>query len=704
MAIAAKVVTTVRRRINLEEVRGTNGLTPRVERLMQRYREAGSRVSAEKAWYLTESYKLTEGEHTAKRKAKAFANVCAKTPIVIRDDELIVGGQTPYIRGANPMVESHPLALAHIFRENDFTTSSKHVPSTCTPEDKERLLECCEYWKDKYPGKALFEKLRAYRDGLLFKMYETGLGTPFLNHSPWVVACGADYDRILSEGVNSFIQEAKDEIARLCDKGMTQITSEDTEKIEYLEACIIAMEGIINLARRHAALAREMAAKESNPERKKELEKIAEICDWVPANPARNLHEALQSYWLFAIGHDWDKSFHNHFAGRFDQYMHPFYEKDVREGRLTRQEAAELLGCIFMKWVSLDVYWWPIEAGKPRELQDATGPNYIVNVTVGGVDRRGRDASNELSCLVLQVAQQVRTHQPHISLRYHRAMAPELLEAAIDCTREHGAGIPAWFNDNGEIQYLLDRGVSMEDARDWAMADCVNPAYHKGLGWCRPNVWGISNQAKFVLLALNDGLEETTGIRMGPATGDARDFKTFDEVMEAYKKQVEYFYDLAVNIYKENWEQNYKSTRYFPFISSFLQDCIRKGTDVTLGGGRYPQLEAPQAGSRGLNDAADCLTAIKKVVFEDKTATMAELRDALKADFEGYEDLRAKLIAAPKYGNDDEYADSVSVEVWENSVDLTLRYRIDFPGMKNARMTLLRNGAAVAQWQGARDR
>src|SRR3990172_5561752 len=261
MTLAAesrKVVTTVRRRINLEEVRRTNGLTPRVERLKQRFREAGSRVSAEKAWYLTESYKLTEGEHTAKRKAKAFANVCAKTPIAIRDDELIVGGQTPYIRGANPMVESHPLSLAHIFKNDDFTTSSKAVPSTCTPEDKERLLECCEYWNDKYPGKSKFEKRRAYRDGLLYKMYETGLGTYFSNPSPWVVGCGADYERILNEGVNSFIQEAKDEIARLRDKGMTQITSEDTEKIEVLESCIISMEGIILLAQRHSPLAREV--------------------------------------------------------------------------------------------------------------------------------------------------------------------------------------------------------------------------------------------------------------------------------------------------------------------------------------------------------------------------------------------------------------------------------------------------------------
>ena len=708
MAKEEKMVTTMKRpetvkagRISLKEVNKTDGFTPRIQRLKKMLTDAKSVADGNRARYFTESLRTTEAEHRAVRKAKALRNLFEKVPIVIRDNELLVAGPTPHIRGGNPCVEMAPANLLMLFEmAKAASTGTAATDAVLSEEDQKSLIECAEYWKDcHYRGKDGYKLLEEHAGGLHLKHAASRLVLGGVPQSPTCIAPGADYERVLNKGFNDFIREAKDELERThkdVDLGRGD-SSENMEKIEVLEGMIIALEGMIAFARRHAALARKMAAKEKNPERKKELEEIAEVCDWVPANPARNFREALQSYWFVVIGHDMEKAMPNNFAGRWDQYMWPFYERDIREGRLTRQEAAELIGCMFINWARLEPFLYIGLVGT-RGHQDVATSNYIANVTIGGITTAGRDASNELSCLLLHVCAQVKVHQPHISIRYHHAMAPELLDKAIDCNRDIGGGIPAWFNDRLMVEYLLDRGCSYDNARDASIAGCINTSYCPSLAYIRVGGPGLINHAKLFELALGNGIDPFTKERMGPTTGDARDFKTFDELMNAYKEQVHYFYDCYHEYNKKLGPTYYtEDTDYFPFISALLQDCIKKGKDAVRGGGRYWELESAVFVDRALTDTADCLIALKKVVFDDKEATMAEVLKALTADFEGYDELRQKLMAAPKYGNDDEYADDIAYDIWEWTKRKVLSYR-DWEGR---RYVIFRQGAAWAAWAGA---
>ena len=682
--------------ISLKDINKINAFTPRVQRLKQSYIDTQSHVCADRAWFMMESFKLTEGEHPAKRRAKALANVLDKMDIAIRDDELIVGNSTPFIRGAHPNVDiaaEHLAALLQAYEPAKYTHTRKRE-AIFTEQDRDRLMQAAEYYKNDYPAKRCWEIANTFAGGLYLKMVVSRL---MMGGGPTIVliAPGADYEHFLSVGLNGIIEEARQELQKVNSRPVQEITKDDMEKRAFLESVIIALQGMIRFAHRHANLARKLAKKEPNPERKKELEEIAEICEWVPANPPRNFREALQAYWFIPLGHDIEKALPNSFVGRFDQYMWPFYKKDIDEGNITRQEAAELLGCLFVKWACLEPFlFWGLLGD--RSHLDVTQANYFVNVTLGGITREGRDAANELSCLILEVARQVKTHQPHISVRWHHAMAPEFLDKAIECNRDIGGGIPAWFSDRQSIDRLLELGISMEDARDWGMAGCINTRHPQSFGWIHQPVVSLVNHAKLLELALNDGIDTFSGERLGTTTGDARRFRTYEDVLAAYKTQVDHYYEFCVNLASAQERPFYEDSAYFPFISAFLQDCIKNGKDASRGGGRYQSQEAPICMDRALTDTADSLMAIKKVVFDDKKATMGQLLDAMKADFEGYEDLRHMLLAAPKYGNDDDEVDSIAYDIWTYTRDKLLSYR----DSQNRQFMLFRQGAAWSHWAG----
>lgn len=684
-----------RARIRINEVDKVNSVTPRVERMKQRLIAVKSGIASDRVWYGLESYRLTEGEHDCIRRAKALANVFDKMPIFIREDELLVGQPTPFIRGAQVALELGPLHMLALLKnlKQASSTGSSAAEATLTEEDRDRLMEGAEYWAQPQNNhtKRVGEVFANYAGGQCLKNAEARLsmgGGALPSH----LAPGADYGKVIEKGMNGIIDEAKEELARIR-LIPTRLTKDDMEKVAFLESVVIVLEGSIRFAKRHAELAREMAANETNPARKKELEKIAEVCEWVPANPARSFHEAAQACWFVTVGHDIEKSQPNAFLGRMDQYLWDHYLKDTTDGKMTVQDAGEIIACLFLKYASLDPFLFLGLIGK-RVHQDVAQANYIANITVGGIHRDGRDASNELSCLILQVAKQVKLHQPHVSLRWHRAMAPELLEKAIECTRDNGAGIPAWFNDRAGIEYLLDRGVAYDDARDWAICGCINIVYPKSFSWDRSGSWGFINHAKLFEMTLNDGVDPKTGYQLGPKTGDASKF-TFEELLEAYRKQVVHYYDFMYGLAQASDKFVQEDRFYYPFVSSFLEDCIKTGKDCSRGGGRYQQLEAFSVIDRGIPDVADCLTAIKKVVYEDGVP-MSELLDALKADFEGYEGLRQKLMAMPKYGNDDDEADEMAYNIWEFTKHKALSYRDN----QNRRPCLFRQGAAWAQWAG----
>ena len=502
---------------------------------------------------------------------------------------------------------------------------------------------------------------------------------------------GCDYAELLSKGYNGIIAEVKERLEGIQAKPRKDITPKDLEAIEVLKSWIIALEGMITYSRRHAALAREKAAKEADPQRKKELLKIADVCENVPANPARDFHEALQAHWYVLAAQEIEKTSSNALIGRFDQYMYPCYEKSINEGIHTRQEAAELLGCMFVKWASLESFTaWGFQRLVPG--------SYLANVNVGGYDRYGKDASNELSCLVLHVAMQVKLNQPHVSLRWHRAMAPELVDKAVECTRDHGGGIPAWFSEKVVTEYLLDRGIPHDVARHHGVVlGCVNIGVQNSYIWDRAGGVGFVNHAKLLLMALNDGVDPFNGWRLGPATGDSRNFKTFEELEEAYRQQVDYFAEYELSQFKGMTREKYFEEHAYAPFSSPLNGCIPSALELHKGGMTYfDELRGGLWIDRSLSDATDSMLALKKVVFEDKSATMDEVLKALEANFEGYDELRAKLRSAPKYGNDDDEADALMCKYWNYTKEQTKYYR-DFKGL---RMAPHRQGAGWAQLNG----
>jgi len=675
----------------------TNGLTPRVEVLKDRLLTAKSQVCADRAHWVTETFRRTEGESRVRRRAKAFASVFANMPIAIRDGELVVGAPTPFVRGAHPAIEADPAQLEMALLAEKITTSSVTASAAMTVEDKERLLAACEYWKENWWGKRVNDVAKTWAGGIGRYFAQNRMVMGALTYGGFSLSLnltpGADYEKIFRIGCNGFIDEARAEIERIREKPTYEYGEEDQEKLEFLESVILGLEGLIHFARRHAALARELAQKESDGERKRELEEIAEICDHVPANPARSFREALQAYWFVVCAHDIEKAQCNHFGGRFDQYLYPYYARDIADGTLTRQEAAELLGCIFVKWATLDTFLFTGFEGR-REHQELAQGNYQANITLGGVTADGLDASNEFTCLVLHVAKQVKMHQPHVSLRYHRAMAPEVLQKALECTRDHGGGIPAWFNDRGGIEYMLERGCSLEDAREWAVIGCINIGHPKSCTFMRNPAPVFIHHAKLFEFALNDGWDPYTDQRLGAPTGDPRNFHTFEDLMKAYREQVTHHYDLLWNFTRAVGPVSIEDRAPYPIQSAFLDDCIKRGKDVSQGGGRYyRELEAGSFVDRALTDAADCLAAMKKVVYEEGVP-IGEVLDALKADFVGYEDLRKRLDEAPKFGNDDDYVDSIAFDIWQWTKHKALSYR----DTEGRRPTIYRQGAAWSTW------
>jgi pyruvate-formate lyase len=723
ISIGGKAKASFHPKINLAEIDKTNGFTARVKRLKQVYLDAVSLVSSDRGYAYMESWKETEGEHEAVRVAKMFRRWAETTRISIREDELIMGGITHMPRGTNPRVETEPVPLLSRLKEQHerLATISLAVAAKIEKYDLLRLEEACQYFKDYFETLATRKKnqefiamynirgsekafLRAGHTPILDD-WEKAHSTAFMGMACQpdsegqvrglpqpVLVLGCDYEKVLRVGFNGLIKECEDKIAAIYAKPGKERTPADMDAIEVLKSFIIALEGMITYSRRHAALAREMAATEANPQRKKELLTIADVCERVPANPARGFQDALQVQWLVLVGQELEKNSSNALIGRFDQYCYPYYAKDIEEGRLTRQEAAELMGCMFIKWQSLESFThWGFQRLVPG--------SYLANVNVGGTDKHGKDASNELSCLLLHVAKEVKTNQPHVSLQYHPAMAPELMQKALECTRDHGAGIPAWFSHKVMMEYLLDRGIPIEEARhNGVFLGCVNIGVQDGYLWDRPGGPSFLNHAKLLELALNNGVDPFTHFKLGPATGDATKFTTIEELEEAYRQQIVAFIDYSLQKFDGLTKEKYfEGTAYSPFTSPLNDDCIGRAKDLHKGGMHYyDELCGGVWIDRSQSDATDSLLALKKVVFDDKEATMAEVLEALKANFVGYDKLKAKLKAAPKFGNDDDEVDTYHAKWWDYTVELS-KSRLNFMGN---RMAPHRQGAGWAALNG----
>lgn len=642
--------------------------TDRVKRLRAKFLTYKPNVDIERAVIYHRVFKETDevaGEPMIVARAKAFKTFLNERTIYIEDDQLFAGsfGRKPR---AFPI---YPESVG-----DDLLAEYRKLPTRAidpfeyAEEDRKVLEEILPAWHDSSLRQKVFPNFSPEEKNLFLMDPENNIvkGTNvFTLDVPLYGPAGhitPDYQTIMEIGFAGVKERAE--------KRLVQAQADGDQKgIDFLRAAIISCEGIINFAHRYANLAREMAAKTTDATRQKELLRIADACDQVPGLPPRTFFEGLQSVWLTFVGIQMEAFQRCFSAGRMDQYLYPFLKADLEAGRTTEEEAQEQLGCLWMKFPETNYinseYYSHIASGFPSQQQ----------IIVGGQTPEGKDATNPLSYMCIQASIDTLLHQPSISVRFFEGTPDSLVEKAAELARK-GTGHPSLFNDRRGVPALMDKGIALEDARDYSSVGCasIQPT-RKDKG---SHNAGYINVAAALDFALHNGYWKFGKRQMGVKSGDPRNFKTFDEMMKAFEKQMGYMIEVysraAVRVEKAH--QDMVPT---PYISCFVQDCIGKARDRSDGGAIYNSGMTPRG--IGLADVADSLTAIKKLVFEDKVLTMEQLLTAIDANFEGYENIRQMLITkAPKYGNDNDYADDVAQQVVNIYVEETNKHRSLFGG------------------------
>ncbi|MFC1986560.1 glycyl radical protein [Chloroflexota bacterium] len=663
--------------VMIDEVNGVNVLTDRVKKRKEECLTAIPHVCAERSRLVRQSCEETEGQPAVIRRAKLFEKMLQGLSIVIRDGELIVGSQSKYIQGSSPPLDYAPKPFVKMLNAQKLTVTSEVVEAFITEEERMSLLEDAQYWDGRAPGDVLREIVREEVTEQLDDYMETHLFNWQFERP--VSGRNIDFAKVINQGLDGVLREIREEL-----ESVDLSIRGSWEKYEFLKAGIICCEAVINFASRYARLARELADREIDVVRKRELERIAEVCQWVPANPARTFHEALQSFWFAFLAMNLEGTVHTDTPGRIDQYLYPLYEEDIRAGRITRQEASELLGCLWVKFNEM-------MAVEGEQVQQHSQGSMSHDITICGVTRDGNDATNELSFLLLEVTRQMKLVRPPLYIRYHNTLSKELLVKAVETNRDNGAGNPCFLNDAPTLLKFTDSGVPLTDARDWIAQGCVLSAIGGGYAGGEEVMF---NTPKVFELALNNGIDPRTGKQLGLATGDPKGFTSYEELYGAFMKQFEHTVELAAKVIRVG-DQARSELFGQPFSSILMNDCIKKGRDFHQGGLRYPQIRLKWA-HIGHQNVADGLTAIKKLVFDEKKLTMAEILDALAVNFKGKEELRQMLLAAPKYGNDDDYADDIWNEV-SLDVGRIQSKQLDFDGYP---MYICRGGASGHWWAG----
>jgi pyruvate formate-lyase/glycerol dehydratase family glycyl radical enzyme len=578
----------------------------RITRLVEHLYAKMPEIEADRAELITESYRATENEPIITRRAKAFEHILKHIPIVIRPEELIVGSATLAPRGCQTFPE-----FSYEWLESEFDTIEKRSadPFYISAETKERLKKANSYWK----GKTTSELASAYMAPQAKMAIDHNIFTPgnyFYNGVGHVTVC---YGRILKEGFEGVILQAQEAIKKL-DFGDADYAT----RKHFLDAVILSCQAAIDYAGRYAMLALDMAKREKNEARKKELLTIAENCARVPAKGARSFHEACQSFWFVQMLLQMESSGHSISPGRFDQYMYPYFKADLDAGKITREYAQELMDCI---WVKLN------DLNKARDAASAegfAGYSLFQNLIAGGQDENGMDATNDLSFMCIEASMHVGLPQPSLSVRVWNGTPHEFMIKAAELTRT-GIGLPAYYNDEVIIPSLLSRGLTLQDARDYNIIGCVEPQKSgKTEGW---HDAAFFNMCRPLELVFSNGMDE--GKQISIRTGEVEDMKTFEEFYDAYKAQMNYMLSLLVNA-DNAIDQAHADRCPLPFLSGMIEDCIGRGKSVQEGGAVY-NFTGPQG--FGVANMADSLYVIKKLVFEEKKLTLAEFKEALSDNY-----------------------------------------------------------------------
>ncbi len=614
----------------------------RIKKLREESLKAVNRISSERALLVTEFYKSNESQQLSipMKRAKAFEYILKHKQICYNEGELIVGERGPEPK-ATP---TYPEINIHSIKDLEILNSRKKVSFKSdekTFKDFKNII--IPFWK----GKSNREKVMNNMSAEWLNAYDAGVFTEFQEQrAPGHTVAG---NKIYQKGMLDFINEINESI-----KNLDFINdSQAFDKREQLSAMKVSAYALIMWAERYAIYLESLAIKENDISRKSELENLAGICRKVPANAPETFHEAIQHYWFIHLGvvtelNPWD-SFN---PGRLDQHLYPFYKKETENGSLTKEKAVELLQSF---WIKFNNHPAPPKVGITA-LESNTYTDFSL-INVGGIKEDGSDASNEMTYIILDVIEEMRLLQPSSMVQLSKKNPNKLIDRAVKIIKT-GYGQPSIFNTDAIIQELLFQGKDIIDARNGGASGCIETgAFGKEAYF----LTGYFNFSKILELTLNNGFDHRTNKQVGLKTGNANNFTSYDELLAAYKKQLEYFIDIKIkgnNVIERIFSNNLP----VPFLSLIIDDCITNGKDYNSGGAKYNTSYIQGVGTGTVTDG---LSAIKHHIFEQNNFSMKELLTALSKDFIGYDDIHFKLIyESPKYGNDDDRADAVLDDVF----------------------------------------
>jgi len=624
-------------------------LTPRVAKLRQESFEAQPSISVERAVLVTRFYEKNHGKYSIPvLRALNFKNLCQKKTLYIGAKELIVGERGPYPKA----VSTFPELTCHSAEDLRILNSRAMTRYLVSDEDIATYQnEVIPYWQGRTMRERVFNQVpQAWQSA-----YEAGLFTEFMEQrAPGHTALDGI---IYRKGMLDFKKQIAEGLAALD----YLKDPEAADKAEQLRAMDIACDAAVIFAERHAALAEKMAADTPDPIRKAELKKIASTCRQVPARAPRDLWEALQMYWFVHLGtitelNGWDAMS----PGHLDQHLAPFYLKGLADGTLDRESAKELIECF---WIKVNNQTAPPKVGVTA-LESGTY-NDFTNINIGGLTRNGADAVNEVSYIMLEAIDEIHLLQPQANVQISHRTPDRFLKEACRVIRK-GYGYPSVFNADEVILQQVRTGKSIEDARQGGCSGCIETG---SFGKEAYVLTGYLNVPKVLELALNDGVDPLTGDRIGPQTGDPVGFKDFDELYEAFERQLHFIVDLKIRV--NNYiERMYATYVPAPFLSVVIRDCIAKGRDYYNAGPRY---NTNYIQCCGIGTITDSLSAIKNHVFEENQISMQQLTAALHDNFKKQEALRLRLFnKTPFFGNDEDSADAIMQRVYDslfNAID-----------------------------------
>jgi formate C-acetyltransferase len=627
----------------------------RVRTLRQASLDAKPWLSRERAELMTEFYRHSRETSAPVRRALAFKYLMENKTIYIGDGELIVGERGPAPKGT----PTYPELCCHSIHDLQILNDRKKISFTVDDQTR-RVYEdrIIPFWQ----GRSIRDILFAEMSGEWKKAYEAGVYTEFMEQrAPGHTVVD---DKIYRKGFLDFKADIEASLWRLDYHNDPEAYNKQKE----LEAMSICCDAIIRFAERHAEKARKMAQHEADPQRKAELERIAEVCTHVPAHAPRDFWEALQAYWFTHLGvitelNTWD-SFS---PGHLDQHLHPFYKKDLEDGSLTREQAEELLQCL---WVKFNNQPAPPKVGVTAE-ESATYTDFA-NINLGGLRSDGSDGVNEASYLLLDVIDEIRLTQPSSNIQLSKKSPDRFLKRACEIIRK-GWGQPSIFNADLVVEELVRQGKSIQDARSGGTSGCVETGCFGKEAYI---LTGYMNLPKILEVTVNNGIDPRTGKKIGLETGDPTQFTSFEELFDAFKRQLKHFVDIKT---KGNnvIERLFATHMPAAFLSILIDDCIKSGKDYNDGGPRY---NTTYIMGVGIGTLTDSLAAVKYHVFDEKSLTMEQLLVALRHNFQGHERIRQMLWnKTPKYGNDDEYADSL-LRASSDAFDQTVSGRMNTKG------------------------